>query len=354
MAKRKRLTPPQMTSQTPVLETAPEVKSAIPRYPLGVAPGGGRAPIADVAQDASATAALAELAQTLSDARGEGRLIQHLPLDAIEAEYLVRDRMETDADEMETLKESLRARGQQTAIEVLTLEDGRYGLISGWRRVTALRALAVDDPSIDTVLAIVRAPTEAAETYLAMVEENEIRVGLSYFERARIVARAVDAGVFNRDRVGLAKLFHAASRPKRSKIGSFVKVVRALGEDLRFPRQLTERNGLALAQALEAEAGVAERVREALQANPPADAAAEAKAIAAVVQTPERAGQGDRPAAAAPKASTAQAVDRTDPNWKALRMRETAKGEIILSGPLLQERGFQTALRSFLSKQDSR
>ena len=50
-----------------------------------------------------------------------------------------------------------------------------------------------------------------------MVEENEIRVGLSYYERARIVAKAVAQGVFETEKQALQRLFHTASRPKRSK-----------------------------------------------------------------------------------------------------------------------------------------
>jgi hypothetical protein len=49
------------------------------------------------------------------------------------------------------------------------------------------------------------------EAYLAMVEENEIRVGLSFYERARIVARAAEAGVFERHRGAAAR---SSPRPR--------------------------------------------------------------------------------------------------------------------------------------------
>lgn len=347
MAKRKRLTPAKI--DTPDIapdatgESAPETKTVFPRYPLGVAPTRTiRPPIADVAQDASASAALTEIAQTLTDARNEGRLIQPLPLGAIQTDYLVRDRMETDADEMATLRESLRTRGQQTAIEVTALENGRYGLISGWRRVAALRMLAEEDPTIETVLAIVRTPADAADAYQAMVEENEIRVGLSNFERARIVARATDAGVFNRDRVALVKLFGSASRPKRSKIGSFLRIVRALEDALHFPTQLNERNGLALAQALDADPSVAGRVRTALAARPPADAAAEAAVIASALgAAPETEKYVKSPLKTAPEAQLVRA---------GLRLKETAKGDIVLSGAMVKDPDFRAALVAFLQK----
>jgi ParB/RepB/Spo0J family partition protein len=250
MAKRKRLTP-----ATPAyLDTpAPETKS------MFTAPRS--APIADVARDASASAALNELSDSLARARDEGRMVVQIPLDQIETDHLVRDRVVVEEDAMQTLMTSLRSRGQQTPIEVVQLAPDRYGLISGWRRCSALAALAaeINDPA-PTVLALLRRPEEAAGAYLAMVEENEIRVDLSYFERARIVAKAVEEGVFASERSALQELFHAASRAKRSKIGSFLPVVRALDGVLRFPHMLSERLGLSLAQVLTDDPGFGEEL----------------------------------------------------------------------------------------------
>ena len=101
------------------------------------------------------------------------------------------------------------------------------------------------------VLALLRHPSEASEAYLAMVEENEIRVGLSYFERARIATKATDQGVYDSDKAALLSLFAAASRAKRSKIRSFLSVVRQLDGVLRFPQALGERLGLQLSKKLE-------------------------------------------------------------------------------------------------------
>lgn len=260
MAKRKRLTPALYPSDT---ETAPEVKSALGSGPMsGLSPDPGgpplagagltTPPIARVAGDAATTAALQEVTEMLETARSEGRLILRLDLDSVQADYLVRDRIEGDDAELESLVESLRARGQQTPIEVVPLGDG-YGLISGWRRLTALRRLQTQtgEARFATVLAILRTPESASDAYVAMVEENEIRLGLSYFERARIVDRSVAQGVFDSDTAALRSLFATASRAKRSKIGSFLPVVRQLEPHLRFPVQLNERVGLRLSKALE-------------------------------------------------------------------------------------------------------
>ncbi|SHI07505.1 ParB/RepB/Spo0J family partition protein [Marivita hallyeonensis] len=254
MAKRKRLTP----ANPAYLDTpAPETKSMFqtPRA----------APIADVARDASSTAALNEMADTLARAREDGRMVVELPLDQIDMDHLVRDRLVVEEAEMRTLKTSLRSRGQQTPIEVVALGGDRYGLISGWRRCHALAQIAEEDrDDAPTVLALLRKPEEAAEAYLAMVEENEIRVDLSYFERARIVAKAVEEGVFAMERTALQDLFRSASRAKRSKIGSFLPVVRALDGHLRFPHVLSERLGLSLAQALNDDPEFAQSLHAAL------------------------------------------------------------------------------------------
>ena len=272
MAKRKRLSPAMLTADAPV--TAPEVKSTRP-------------PIADIANDAATTHALMELSDTISAARDQGRWIEQIPLDAIQTDYLVRDRTVVDADEMDALKASIRANGQQTAIEVVSNGPQSYGLISGWRRLTALRALS-HEGGLDTVLAIVRQPDDAAAAYLAMVEENEIRSGLSFYERGRIVTKAVDEGAFGTDKAALAALFHAAPRAKRSKIGSFVRIVRALDNVLKFPTALSERSGLALAQALTDDANLAGRLQKQLGQTAAQSSATELAIVAAMIKGPAR------------------------------------------------------------------
>jgi hypothetical protein len=136
-------------------------------------------------------------------------------------------------------------------------------------------------------LAIIRHPDAAAASYLAMVEENEIRAGLSFYERGRIVARAVDEGAYASDKDALAALFHAAPRAKRSKIGSFVRIVRALDDVLQFPTALSERSGLALAQALGADAGFAARLRKKLDGAHPQTAGAEQAVVAVTIKGPK-------------------------------------------------------------------
>ena len=69
-------------------------------------------------------AALREVTEELQAARVEGRLVQRLPLAAIEADHLVRDRIADNPEERLALQASIRARGQQTPVEVVDLGSG--------------------------------------------------------------------------------------------------------------------------------------------------------------------------------------------------------------------------------------
>ncbi|EAR50142.1 ParB-like nuclease [Oceanicola granulosus HTCC2516] len=278
MAKRKRLSPARGWEEA----------DAAAGLETKAMPFSAPAPIASVASDASASAALSELTDELARARAEGRMVLELPLERVVARYLVRDRIAVDADEMAALVESIRDRGQQTPIEVARIEDGVYGLISGWRRLQALEELhrETGEDRFATVRAFLRSPEEASDAYLAMVEENEVRVGLSYYERARIVAKAVEHGAYPSHKKALQSLFRSASRAKRSKIGSYLVIVGALDAVLRYPQGIGERLGLRLAKALEADPRLGARIAEALRARPAGSAEAEAARLAAALAPP--------------------------------------------------------------------
>ena len=314
MAKRRRLTSLPFLSPVPS-EPDPATAPVTATATSTTAPS--RPPIAQVAGEAAATSALAELAETLDRARAEGRMIQSLPLDAIETDWLVRDRIALDDEGQEALIASIRARGQQAPLEVVDLRNGRFGLISGWRRLAALRSLQAEtgEDRFATALAILRRPADAPEAYLAMVEENEIRVGLSYYERARIAARAVEAGVFADDTAALQTLFAAASRPRRSKIGSFLRIVRELDAALRFPAAIPERLGLRLSAALAEDPALAARIAEDLRRAAPENAEAELALLT----------RHATPAPAAPDGSAAESTgEKTRPT--AQRTATTVSG----------------------------
>lgn len=310
MAKRKRLD----LSDTAIPADL-ETKSA-PPLPRA------RMPIAEVAGDTAGRAALEEVAREMTVAETEGRVIKKLPLAAIELHHLSRDRIVIDEEEMSLLLASISERGQQTPIEVVRLAAGRFGLIAGLRRVEALRRLGQD-----SVLALVRRPESSRDAYQAMVEENEIRSDLSFYERANIAVASVGQGVYPNPRAAVAGLFAHAAPAKRSKILRFVVLRDTLGKSLRFPTAIPEKLGLALSQAIEADRALATRLSEALRRTPPADAAAERKTLE--------------------RALRKQAAPRAKPETLARGLKwQAGSGRVVLSGPALTEE-FLAALRDF-------
>lgn len=273
MAKRKRLTPALIGGSQQALTNRLD-------------PVSERPPIARIAAEAADHSAFEDVSRALTEAREEGRLIVKLPLDAIETAHLVRDRVAFDPDDMAALETSLRARGQQVPVEVVLLDAGdggageaRYGLISGLRRVMALKAIGAAE-----VLALVRQPETSAEAYLAMVEENEIRAGISFYERARLASEAARLGLYPDASAAIATLFSTASPAKRSKIGSFVRLHEALGGMLRFPAAIPERLGLALVAAIDRDAGAVARLADVLTSVAAEDAGSERAALEAALE----------------------------------------------------------------------
>lgn len=306
-------------------------------YPLGLAPTitRTRPPMARVAAESAAEAALRDLSDEIGALRSEGRMVLRLALGAVDDSYLIRDRLADPPEETAALTDSLRSHGQRMPVEVVDLGHGRFGLISGWRRLSALRRLAAEDPArFGHVLALVRAPASAADAYVAMVEENEIRAGLSYWERARVVVQACAAGVFGSEKIALQRLFANASRARRSKIGAFLGLVKGLDGILRFPADLPERAGLALAQALERDAGLPARLSAALKADPPGTASAEQACIAAVLAS----GKGGK--------GTARGATARRDLAPGLWVQMTGKGEVTLGGPAV-DAGFLARLEAW-------
>ncbi len=337
MARRKRLTP----AQPGYLEgqRAPEAKS------MAI----GSAPIAQVAGDASARAALEELTAALDAARADGLMIELLPLEAVDEGYLVRDRMVQDEDELGALMDSMRARGQQTPVEVIRLPEPAasgaiYGLISGWRRLTALRRLHSEtgEERFATIRARVIAPETAQAAYVAMVEENEIRVNLSFYERARIVVQALREGVYPDQRAALQGLFGATTRSKRSKIGTFISLVEAFDGVLKHPTAISEKLGLALARALLHDPEFVSKVRVRLESSPGRNAGEEMRILAAAIEA------RNAPAPEAEAVTLPEKAERRAGSDRPAVQREYAapgvslsfhpgKGRIELTGPKVDE-----------------
>jgi ParB family chromosome partitioning protein len=112
-----------------------------------------------------------------------------IPLAEIDEAALARDRRFSDPEAQAELEDSVAASRLRHPIEVFPLEvpcgAHRWGLVSGYRRLAAFRALHArsGEARYAAIPAFVRKRGSMAEALAAMVEENEIRAEISPFER---------------------------------------------------------------------------------------------------------------------------------------------------------------------------
>ncbi|MCA8869091.1 MAG: ParB N-terminal domain-containing protein [Rhodobacteraceae bacterium] len=214
-------------------------------------------------------------AERFRSATEKGLVVNEISISSILSDEVPRDRLDLQGDEMAELKASILAHGVRLPIEVYALPESSggsfYGLISGYRRLLAVRMLYVgsNEARFATIPALIRQPDTISDAFVAMVEENEIRSDLSQYERGRIAVIAAGQGVYGDLAEAVDTLFPAASKAKRSKIRSFAEIHLQLGEALEFPTCLNERAGLRLAAALRA--GAADDLKAALMHGQPAD-----------------------------------------------------------------------------------
>lgn len=225
---------------------------------------------------------------------------------------------------------------QQAPIEVVDLGAGQYGLISGWRRLSALQALLAEtgEDRFGRIQALIKPITDASDSYIAMVEENEIRANLSFYERARLAAEAAKLGVYPTPQRAVQALFASSSSSKRSKISSFLQVHAAFETALSFPEAIPERLGLALAGATEKDPQFAPQLRDLLRKLRPETAPQERKILDRALS---RAGKSKEAPAGGLEPVETQKPQEVAPGIHL----EARKGRVVLSGkgvtPDLQE-----------------
>lgn len=171
-----------------------------------------------------------------------------IPLDQIDPHALIRDRSLIDSAALEELKCSIAASGLRQPVEVFQTETG-YGLISGYRRLAAVKGLheltgAEKYAEIDAVL---RTPADRQAAFAAMVEENDMRQDISPWERAAIAHNAVAARVFDTLDAALTAVYPNAARQKRAKLRAIADVVEALDGILTDPELISETRLLRIA-----------------------------------------------------------------------------------------------------------
>jgi ParB family chromosome partitioning protein len=209
----------------------------------------------------------------------------------------VRDRVAFDGDEMA----ALAARSRSAASRCPSRSwrgDGGYGLISGLRRVWRFARSGPPD-----VLALVRRP-ESSPRPISPWSRKTRSAPAFRSTSARGSRRRRRLGIYPDPAAAIGAVRRSASPAKRSKIGSFVRVHAALGDVLRFPAAIPERVGLALAGALDRDAGFAAALRAALAAADADTAEAERGVLqTALARSPEpapRPGGRGRPRRAPP------------------------------------------------------
>ncbi len=177
--------------------------------------------------------------------------IQLIPTDQINAEALPRDRSVLDPAALTELQRSISTSGLRLPIELFPTEGG-YGLISGYRRLAAFRALeaARGDGRFAAIPAVLHPAEALATAFARVIEENDIRAGLSAWERGRtlIVARDL-AGLTGFD-AALDALYPHANRRKRLRIRMLAEVVEAFDGQIDAPERWSENRLLRLGQLL--------------------------------------------------------------------------------------------------------
>ena len=192
-----------------------------------------------------------------------------VPLEAIDPVALPRDRTGLDPEPLAELERSILASGLRQPIEIFPLAAPqgaqRFGLLTGLRRLTAFEALhaRTGDPRFAAIPAFLRAPAGMAAALAAMVEENEIRAGLSPFERGLTILRARDAGAFPTLDAAVEGLHPHADRMKRARLRTLAQFAETMDGQLTAPETLSQARCLRIARAIEA--GFGEPIRAALQ-----------------------------------------------------------------------------------------
>jgi len=199
--------------------------------------------------------------------------VRLIPIAEIDAEALPRDRLALDDRPLAELIDSIAVDGLRVPVELWQLSEPRdtpagppqrYGLISGFRRLAAYRRLDADSPGgrFAAIPAFLRQPRSVGHAMAQMIGENETRMQITPWERARIVVQAVEEGIFDTVDAAIAGLFPLADRNKRSRLRLTVPVVEDLDGLLLTPERLTLKRMMMLAAGIAA--GYGEVIETAL------------------------------------------------------------------------------------------
>lgn len=256
------------------VEPAPETKTVLPprRGPMATAVQENAAALkARAAAEGAIRAENDALASELVRLKGLGLIVDLVPLDAIDTNKLVRDRIKGDDLELAELKTSIREIGLSNPIRVEPKGQGRYELIQGHRRLSAFRELLAEtkDPKYALIPAGLMTDADGLDQlYRRMVDENLVRKDVSFTEMAwlaRDYARDPRTECNDPDKA-VTILFQSAGYQKRSYIRAFIGIVDWLGDVLQFPQDIPRNLGLALRRRMDVEPQIAASIKDELKA----------------------------------------------------------------------------------------
>lgn len=219
--------------------------------------------------------------------------IQMIPLAAIDADALTRDRTAQDEGALAELRDSIAVNGLRMPIEVFAFAEPEgelaWGLISGFRRLAAFRSLAEtarDQDRYRAIPAFLRTPADAAEVYVQMVEENAIRVEIAPWDQAMVAVRAARAEAWSGIDAAIDALYANLSRQKRNRLRAIAHLADDLDGHVAQPAALSERQLIRLAPLIPR--GYGDLIRATLDAVDENDPEAEWRALLPIILEAER------------------------------------------------------------------
>lgn len=202
-----------------------------------------------------------------------GVVIDMIALDDIRATALTRDRAIGRDDELDELKDSIRAIGLSNPIRVVARDDG-FDLVQGYRRLAAYQELLAETGDTESwgriPAGLVPADGSIEGLYRRMVDENMVRRDISFAEMAELArAYASDPETTATTLDGaIASLYASANRQKRIYIRNFARMLDALGDSLRYAPEIPRALGLSVWKRIDREPETAARLRGRLDTEP--------------------------------------------------------------------------------------
>lgn len=179
-----------------------------------------------------------------------------IPMQLIAAHAFLRDRTAPDPEALAELRHSILTDGLRQPIELVELSeplDGcTYALVSGMRRLTAMREIARLKGQEDTatIPAFLRAPQTMVQILRDIAAENEQHAPVSIYEKGRFLVQAVQEGYVDTLDSAISQLFPGTQRAKTYRLRAAAEVAEALEGRLSTPEALTQNQIEQLATAL--------------------------------------------------------------------------------------------------------